>query len=193
MGGKRNIRCGKNRTSKSGFLFQGLVNAQKTTHYVNMSLQKTPLWKNRETFILTPHILIVFLLCVKLSSAASDVINSRWEYSQQKSARGNTCCARARRHAGAGGEQVRLAFWHVSSKKLNLVRTALLRKHVLQNVQRWIYYQGRWKWLTYVRQRKRCVPQKCFSSMNKMPMFSEGPSSSIPSISWRHHWFIPFD
>ena len=24
MGGKRNIRCGKNRTSKSGFLFQGL-------------------------------------------------------------------------------------------------------------------------------------------------------------------------
>ena len=24
MGGKHNIRCGKNRTSKSGFLFQGL-------------------------------------------------------------------------------------------------------------------------------------------------------------------------
>ena len=58
--------------------------------------------------ILASYTLIGFLLCVKLSSAASDVINSRWEYSQQKIARENT---------RAAGEQVRLAFWHISSQK----------------------------------------------------------------------------
>ena len=38
MGGKRNIRCGKNRTSKSGFLFQGLDDASLTVPQTKQNL-----------------------------------------------------------------------------------------------------------------------------------------------------------